>query len=410
MRGILRFLKGYVCLSVEGRQLERFLNLCRCQKIPLYEIKWVEEHKLNVSLYYKDFFKLLFIRRKTGVRIHILKKQGIPFWLNRSKERKGFFAGIFLCGVILFLLSGRVWNIHIEGNVQYADPEILSFLEENGIIHGMARENVNCSEIAASLRKNYPDITWVSAKLSGTRLLLTVQEGKKAKKNEKELSPCDLTAEVEGTIVKMITRTGTPLVKTGDVCKPGEVLVSGKVPIISDSQEIIREDYVHADADVYIQYSVPYYHEFSLAYEKEIPREKVKKTYGIRLGNLYACSYRGAEKDWKTVTEEFPMRITENFCLPVSFYSFTSKQYKKERAVYTKREAKQLAEKKLHLFEKKLIEKGVQISENNVKINVNHTVCTSSGKLVIIEKTGKETPVQQEEEKERTSVDGEQRN
>ena len=69
MRGILRFLKGCVCLSVEGRQLERFLNLCRCQKIPLYEIKWVEEHKLNVSLYYKDFFKLLFIRRKTGVRI-----------------------------------------------------------------------------------------------------------------------------------------------------------------------------------------------------------------------------------------------------------------------------------------------------------------------------------------------------
>ena len=56
------------------------------------------------------------------------------------------------------------------------------------------------------------------------------------------------------------------------------------------------------------------------------------------------------------------------------------------------------------------MEKGVQISENNVKIDVNHTVCTSSGKLVVIEKTGMEAPVQQEEEKERTAVDGEQRN
>ena len=110
------------------------------------------------------------------------------------------------------------------------------------------------------------------------------------------------------------------------------------------------------------------------------------------------------------MTEEFPLRITENFCLPVSFYSFTSTRYKKIKSVYTKEEAEQLAEKKLHLFEKKLMEKGVQISENNVKIDVNHTVCTSSGKLIVIEKTGMEAPVQQEEEKERTAVDGEQRN
>ena len=208
----------------------------------------------------------------------------------------------------------------------------------------------------------------------------------------------------------MITRAGTPLVKTGDVCKPGDILVSGKVPIINDSKEVVREAYVHADADIYIRHAVSYYHEFPLAYEKEIPEEKIRKTYGLRFGNWYASLYGGAEKGWKTVTEEFPLQITENFCLPVSFYSFTSTEYRKVKSVYTKEEAKRIAEKKLHLFEKKLMEKGVQISENNVKIDVNHTVCTSSGKLVVIEKTGREAPVQQEEEKERTAVDGEQRN
>ena len=410
MRGLLQLFKGCLRISAEGGQTERFLNLCRCQKISLFEVKRTEEQKIIATLYRKDFFKLLPIRRKTGVKIHILNKKGLPFWIHKNRRRKSFFAGLFLCGGLLFLLSGRVWNIHIEGNIQYADPEILDFLKENGIVHGMAKRKVDCSEIAASLRRNYPEITWVSAKLSGTRLLLTVQEGTKQKEKQTGLSPCDLKAETEGEIVKMITRAGTPLVKTGDVCKPGDILVSGKVPIVNDSQEIVRESYVHADADIYIRHSVSYYHEFPLACEKEIPEEKIRKTYGLRLGNWYASLYGGAEKGWKTVTEEIPLRITENFCLPVSLYSFTSTQYRKVKSVHTKEEAKQLAEKKLHLFEKKLMEKGVQISENNVKIDVNHTVCTSSGKLVVIEKTGMEAPVQQEEEKERTAVDGEQRN
>lgn len=410
MRGLLQLFRGCLCISIEGEQIERFLNLCRCQKISLYEVKRTEERKMNASLYWKDFFKLLPVRRKTGVKIHIQKKRGLPFWIYKNKARKSFFAGVILCGALMILLSGRVWNIHIEGNIQYADPEILGFLEENGIVHGMAKGKVNCSEIADSLRRNYPEITWVSAKLSGTRLLLTVQEGKKQKKQQTELPPCDLKAETEGEIVKMITRAGTPLMKAGDVCKQGDILVSGKVPIINDSKEMIRESYVHADADIYVRHFVSYYYEFPLIYEKEIPEEKTGKTYGLRVGKWYASFYRGAEKGWKTATEEFPLRITENFCLPVSLYSFTSTRYKKIKSVYTKEEAEQLAEKKLHLFEKKLMEKGVQISENNVKIDVNHTVCTSSGKLIVIEKTGREAPVQQEEEKERTAVDGEQRN
>lgn len=409
MKKVLRVLKGCLRLSIEGKQTERFLNLCKCQEISLYEIVWAEKEKILVSLYWKDFFKLLSIRRKTGVKIHILKKQGIPFFLYRNKKKKAFCAGILLCALLLFLLSNRVWNIHIEGNMQYADPEILEFLEKNGIVHGMAKGRVNCYEIAAAVRKNYPEITWVSAKLSGTRLLLTVQEGKKETEEKEEEQPCDLIAHTGGTIVKMITRAGTPLVKTGDVCKEGEPLVSGKINLLNDSQEVSRTAYVHADADIYVKHPVSYYYEFPLSYEAEIPGKKEKKAYGIRLGNVYFSSYRGAKKGWKTLCEEFPFRVTENFCLPVRFYSFTSVPYDKVKKVYTKEEAEEIAEKKLHLFEEKLMEKGVQISENNVKIEINHTVCTSNGKLIVIEKTGKAVPVQQEEQKERTAADGEQR-
>ena len=36
------------------------------------------------------------------------------------------------------MLSGRVWNIHIE-EIYNMHTEILGFLEENGLVHGMAK-------------------------------------------------------------------------------------------------------------------------------------------------------------------------------------------------------------------------------------------------------------------------------
>ena len=47
-------------------------------------------------------------------------------------------------------LSGRLWEIDVEGNVRNSTQEILDFLEEKGIRHGMARSKISCSEIAAA--------------------------------------------------------------------------------------------------------------------------------------------------------------------------------------------------------------------------------------------------------------------
>ena len=50
------------------------------------------------------------------------------------------------------------------------------------------------------------------------------------------------------------------------------------------------------------------------------------------------------------------------------------------------------------------MENGLQISENNVKIEFDHKTCISKGSLEIIEKTGREVPVEiQEQPEERTT-------
>ena len=101
------FRPGHVEIRVCGKETERFLNLCRARKIVLYEIIREEDGSLRCVLLARDFRQLFPVRRKTGVRIHILKKNGLPFFLAKKK-------GVF---------SWPFFLRHITGNVLRADLE-----------------------------------------------------------------------------------------------------------------------------------------------------------------------------------------------------------------------------------------------------------------------------------------------
>ena len=157
MKKYAGFRNGYVRVRIYGEQTERFLNLCRAREIRISDLRRESELSLTGCLQIRDFFRLAPIHRKTKVKIHILEKHGLPFFFYRSKKRKAFFLGLLLCAGLLLFLSGRLWEIDVEGNVRNSTPEILDFLEQKGIRHGMAKGRLSCSEIAAEIRKKYPD-------------------------------------------------------------------------------------------------------------------------------------------------------------------------------------------------------------------------------------------------------------
>ena len=154
MIALIRYCRGYVRISVRGYAPERFMNLCTNRAIVLWELNGHDGfYTMCISL--SDFFKIRDIVHKTKTRVAVLEKRGLPFFLYKSWRRKCFLVGILLCALLLFWLSGRIWNIHIDGNVKNSTPQLLEFLDQQGVIHGISKKNVNCSEIAALLRKNY---------------------------------------------------------------------------------------------------------------------------------------------------------------------------------------------------------------------------------------------------------------
>ena len=401
--------EGYIKVRIQGEQTERFLNLCRAREIRICDLKRESDQSLTGCLRIEDFFRLSPIHRKTKVKIHILEKHGLPFFFYRNKKRKAFFLGIILCIILMGFFTGRLWEIDVEGNVRNSTPEIMGFLEQKGIVHGMPRSRISCSEIAAEIRENYPDITWVSAKLEGTRLLLTIKEGifVQNTEDEKNTAACNIAAERDGEIVKMITRAGIPVKKVGDVCQKGEILVSGILELKNDSQEVVKYEGVHADADIYVKRQKAYYHEIPMIYETDEQTGEEKRGIYLRLGGIYLGIGDRTRDNWSQTVEDQRLYLTESFQLPVSIGHIIRKQYKTVKKEYTEEAAKTLAWRTLQLHEEKLIQKGVQISENNVKIEIDHKTCISKGFLEIIEKIGEETPVEiPEQPAERTTEDG----
>ena len=76
MRDLTGFRKGIVRIRVQGEQTERFLNLCKARKIKISSLDRTGEQSLEGDFGIQDFLRLSPIRRKTGVKIHILEKHG----------------------------------------------------------------------------------------------------------------------------------------------------------------------------------------------------------------------------------------------------------------------------------------------------------------------------------------------
>ncbi len=411
MEQFVRYLRGYVKIRLISKTPERFLKLCAHHGISLMHVAHRDGYyEMEISL--KDFFRLKPVCRKSFSRIHILQKSGLPFFFYQNKKRKAFFVGIFCCLCLLFLCSTRIWNIHVEGNYSYSTQSILGYLEQEDIVHGIARNKLNCGQIAASLRQHFPDITWVSARIKGTRLLITIQENMDhpSLAEEKESSPCDLVADQDGIIVHMVTRQGVPKMGIGQSCKTGDLLVSGRLEILNDSKEVVRYEYVESDADVYIQRNYSYEDEIPVIYEKRVYTGEVQKQLCLQLLN-YRVNLRIPHKGYQhydQVSNLQPAKLTENYVLPLWVGTVEDREYEIHRFRYSEAELREIAQEHLRKFIRELSEKGVKVSQNNVKISLNEKSCISKGAITVVEKIGKRAPVEVLQEPQERTLANEQ--
>ena len=374
MIGIIRYLNGYVRIRVSGYSPERFMNLCTNRGIILWGMNGFDGYyEMYIGL--SDFFKIKDIVRKTKTKAVVLERFGLPFFMHDLLRRKVFAAGTFLCILFLILMSRFVWSMEFHGNEMITDDELYDFLEANGVTYAMPKSALKLKELEFSVRETFPVITWASAELEGSKLILELKENDLPTEDERarELSDweegADLCATSSGIVYSILTRAGIPQVKAGDTVNKGDVLISGLVPVTNDDGTVREWLKVAADGDVIIESDEPVEIVQKLQYTYKNYTGRIKNYsflsvagYTLRLPPKTAGFIKYDE-----VAQEKRLQLFGQIDLPVFYGEIQCREYLPVEAVYDEESAKKLLEKSFLKIIGGLEQKGVHIIQKNVK-------------------------------------------
>ena len=396
MIAFLKYLRGYLRIRVSGFSPERFMNLCSNKGILLWNIvREGDVYYMNIHL--KGFRELRPIVRKTGTRVAVLERYGLPFFLPKLFHRKVFVGGLILAIAFWIWSSLYIWDIDLSGNRRITNDLFQDFLNANGVTIGMLKSDLDIEMLEKEIRRTFSEVTWASAQLNGTRLQISIKENDAPILEEKEEREkgSDLVSEYEGTVVSIIVRSGVPSVSLGDVVEQGAVLVQGKVPIYNEDATVREYYYVDADADIVLEHV--------RTFSARLPFDHIQKEYTGREKTSHYLRIGG--KEWRlsgnrpflvydSVIKESRPLLFQKLSIPVYFGSSSHREYQNVEYEYTLDQAEEELNKKLNIFLTSLEEKGVQIIEKDVKIDTSGNSWVISGEFLVREPVGKSVAVE----------------
>ena len=410
MIGFFRFLKGYLRIRVWGYSPERFMNLCCNHDILLWDIEKCADGSYNMNISLSGYFQIRPFVRKTGTKVAVLNKFGLPFFIPHIKLHSFFLAGIVGTFLFLFWTTGYIWKIEMTGNDKILTEDLMEFLEEQDIKIGSKKNIVQVEDLEKALRTEFPNITWTSVQVEGTKLWIQIKENDKiftAEEKTEEVS--DLVASKDGIVSSIITRNGVPMVKAGDEVKAGDILVSGQVPIYNDAGEIINYQLYAADADVYLECSYRFQATMPISYILHEYTGKEYKSLYLKLfdkeiafpdySDKENCDITQDRKQFRSeehtseLQDRKQLEALEQWFLPFFYGVDKYTEYNPVKAKYSKEEVARHLNEEINTFIRSLEEKGVQIIKKNVTINKNQKKWQMNMDFQIVEKTGKNVAI-----------------
>ena len=373
---IFSYILGFLKISVKGYYIERFINICKNNKITIWNLKRKDNIELNLNVRIKEFKEICKIAKKTGCKIKIKNKKGIPFLLHKYKKRKIFFILLILLVLIIGLSSCFVWNVEIKEENGYELENIREDIEKAGLKSGVFKGKINTKEIINKIRLERKDIAWMGIELKGTNAIVKLVKSDEKPDIINEDEYCNIISDKEGIITKISVQNGTANVKVGDTVKKGDILVNGWM-----EGKFTGIRYVHSLAE--IEAKVWYTESIKIPYKITETRYtgNEEEKYGIKFNNFqinFTKKY-SKFKIYDTIETENKIKLFSDFYLPISIVKTIYKEQEKIEKTYSVEEAKNIGIKQL---EEKLDEK-IENKNNIVNKNIN-TYEQADGVLVYV--------------------------
>ena len=382
---LLKYILGYVRITVEGYYIERFINICTTSKILIWNLKREKGVKLHLNIGINDFFRAVKVAKKLKCRIKITKKRGIPFLINKYKKRKIFFITLIIIVILIGVSTNFVWNINIEVEDNLELQNIEQDIKEAGLEVGMLKKNVDTQEIINKIRLDRSDISWVGIELKGTNAIVKIVKATEAPEIIDEKDYSNIVAKKSGTITKIIAQNGTAQVKIGDEVEEGQILIQGTM-----EGKYTGTRYVHSlgEVEAIVKYSKTK-RIYLKTVEKVTTGEKETK-YRIKINNFQINFYKTISKFnfYDTIETEKKFKIFSNLYLPISIIKITNQELQEVQKEYTVEEATEIGTKELEQEIEQEIGVGKNILGKNAEVTETEEYIEVSVTYEVIENIG----------------------
>lgn len=329
-------LRGTVTLDVRGESVEAFINLLTEHHIPVWNVRPMGTRHAEMNLLLPHFFLLRPLLRRTGCKMHILKRQGLPFIAVHLAKRKFFLAGLTLFWIGLLLMSSLIWDIDVKGNDKLSTEAVLKAARQEGIYPFQWSFRLSSQDkLSRALMQKLPQASWIGVEKQGT--LVTIQVVEASEPNPVPLySPRHLISKADAVVTEIFAEQGRPVVHKNTRVKKGAILISGTLGDEENQQQVVAKGEIKGLV----------WHE----YEISSPMVRRSSTYtGNKHDRLYLVLGNRAVQLWgygkvpypahKTTVEHDPL-TWRSYKLPIGWMTESVRETKIEEEKLSEAEAK----------------------------------------------------------------------
>lgn len=267
---IFLHLVGYLSIRFRGQRVERFINLCLQAGIPVWDVYTTRGGVVVGKTSIAGFKAMRPVASRSGVRVRIIKRRGLPFLLARLWQRTAFACGALLFIVSLYVMGSIIWFVEVRGNEDVPTEMVLQAAAELGLRPGVYRGGLTSTQLARSLTIKLPELSWVGVEVKGSYAIIEVVE--------KQLVTPDLkpsghvVAARDGVINKIVATHGKAMVKAGDTVERGQILISGAYTVDEESEMT----FTHAEG---ITEAVIWYDGIATSAMQRVVQKRTGRTY-----------------------------------------------------------------------------------------------------------------------------------
>ncbi len=220
-------------LRLEGRAARpaALFDRLLADHVPLHGGR-VAAGRVQLCVRLADFRRVRPAARDGGARLHIARRVGLPFLVGGLRRRPVLVLGLLIGAGLLYVLSGCVWFVRIQGAERVSAAEVRYAAARLGVRPGIWRASIHPQEVARRLPIMVPDLAWAAVRLQGTLVTVQVMERLQPAPSDQRVAQAgDIVAAHAGVVSDIQVQTGQAMVRAGDRVQAGQILIQGIVPM-----------------------------------------------------------------------------------------------------------------------------------------------------------------------------------